>query len=135
MSYALTVIDGIDEETIKLLKSFGIRTADTLLEVAKDAKGRKALAAKTGLDEHLLLRWANARDRLRVPGVGPETSELLREVGVKTVRDLKHRNVEKLQRAIEASNRKRQLLKSAPSVKQVTGIVDRAKRLPIKITY
>jgi predicted RecB family nuclease len=135
MSYALTAIDGIDEETTKLLKTIGIRTADRLLEAAKDAKGRKALAAKTGLDEHLLLQWANARDRLRVPGVGPETSELLREVGVKTVRDLKHRNAEKLQCAIEAANRQRRLLKSAPSLKQVAGIVERAKRLPIKITY
>jgi predicted RecB family nuclease len=135
MSYALTAIDGIDEETIKLLKRFGIRTADTLLEAAKDAKGRRALATRTGLDEHLLLRWANARDRLRVPGVGPETSELLRHVGVKTVRDLKHRNAEKLQRAIEAANRQRRLLKSAPSLKQVASIVERAKRVPIKITY
>jgi predicted RecB family nuclease len=135
MSYALTAIDGIPEDAAKALKACGIRTADKLLDAAKDARGRKALSVKTGIDEQSLLRWANARDRLRIKGIGKETAELLREVGVKTVRDLQHRNAQKLQQAIAAANRERKLLKSPPSVHKIAGFVEQARRLPLKITY
>jgi predicted RecB family nuclease len=135
MSYPITTIDGIDEEEAGALKAAGIRTSEKLLEAAKDLKGRKALAAKTGLDEKLLLKWANMADRMRIKGMGKEYAELMREAGVKTVRDLKHRNVERLARAMADANKQRQLVKVPPSVKTIERWVDQAKRLPIKISY
>lgn len=135
MSYPITAIDGIDEEEAKALKSAGVRTSEKLLDAAKDLKGRKALAAKTGLDEKLLLKWANMADRMRIKGMGKEYAELMREAGVKTVRDLKHRNVERLARAMAAANKQRKLVKVPPSAKTVGRWVDQAKRLPIKISY
>lgn len=135
MSYPISAIDGIDEEDAKALKSVGIRTSMGLLEAAKDLKGRKALAAKTGLDEKLLLKWANMADRMRIKGMGKDYAELMRAAGVKTVRDLKHRNAGRLARAMAAANQQRKLVKVLPSAKVVERWVDQAKRLSIKISY
>ena len=64
MSYPISRLDGIDADTAKALKTAGIRTTEKLLEAAKDTKGRKALAARTGLSEKRLLKWANSADRI-----------------------------------------------------------------------
>ena len=135
MSYPLTEIDGIDEDVVKVLKSVGIRTATALLESAKDTKGRKTLAAATGFDEKLLLGWANVADRMRIKGIGEDYAVLLREAGVNTVRELKHRNAKKLAQAMREANEKRPRVKFLPSEKAVTKWIEQAKRLPLKISY
>lgn len=135
MSYSLSNIDGIDDAAAAALKSAGVRTAEKLLEAAKDTKGRKALAAKTGLDEKLLLQWANMADRMRIKGMGKAHAELLREAGVNTVRELKFRNGGRLARAIAAANAKRKLVKTPPSENAVNRWIEQAKKLPLKISY
>ena len=135
MSYPVTEISGIDDDAAKALKSAGIRTTVGLLEAAKDAKGRKALAAKTGFSESRLLEWANVADRMRIKGVGGEYADLLFRAGVKTVRDLKHRNGTKLAQAIKAANDRRKRVLFLPSEKAVTKWIEQAKKLPLKIKY
>lgn len=135
MPYPITAIEGLDEEAVRILKSIGIRTTASLLEAAKNTKGRKALAAKTGLDEKLLLKWANMADRMRIKGLGKEYAELMREAGVDTVRELKHRNAARLARAMAEANQKRGLVKFLPSEKAVTRWIEQAKKLPLKISY
>jgi len=135
MSYPILAIDGVDEETAKRLKAAGVRTSAKLLEAAKDTKGRKALAAKTGLEEKLLLKWANMADRMRIKGMGREYAELVREAGVDTVRELKHRNAARLAKAIAAANERRMLVKLPPSEKAVSNWIEQAKKLPLKISY
>src|ERR1700750_1882692 len=100
MTYPITDIDGIDACAVEALKSAGIRTTLGFLEAAKDVKGRKCLAAKTGLDEKTLLRWANMADRMRIKGMGKEYAELLRLAGVDTVKELKYRNPGRLAKAM-----------------------------------
>jgi predicted flap endonuclease-1-like 5' DNA nuclease len=135
MSYSLVDIATVDEEIAKTLKRVGIRTTAALLEAAKDAKGRKALAEKTGYDEKLLLKWANVADRMRIKGIGEEYAELLRAAGVDTVRELKHRNAVRLAQAMKAANDKRKLVRFLPSEKHVTKWIEQAKKLPLKISY
>jgi hypothetical protein len=135
MSYPIRDIDGIDERTAGAFKKAGIRTTKTLLEAAKDAKGRKALAARTGLDEKFLLRCANMADRMRIRGLGKEYAELVRAAGVDTVRELKHRNAKRLAKAIADANAKRKLVKFLPSEKAVSRWIAEAKTLDIKISY
>ena len=135
MSYPLTALDGVDEHAVGLLKSVGIRTTGKLLEAAKDAKGRKAIATRTGLDEKTLLRWANMADRMRIKGLGADYAALLREAGVETVRELKHRNAARLARAMADANAQRKLVQFLPSEKAVTRWIEQAKTLPLKITY
>lgn len=135
MSYPLTYMDGVGPELATKLKRVGIKTTGKFLEAAKSPKGRKELANKIGVDEKLLLKWANMADRMRIKGVGNDYAELLRVVGVDTVRELKRRNAERLFQAMRDANKKRKLVQLLPSQKAVTGWIERARTLPLKITY
>ena len=82
MTYPISTIDGMTSFAAAKFKAAGIRTTEALLEAAKTAKGRKALAAKTNFTEQQLLEWANIADCMRVPGMGKARAELLRASGV-----------------------------------------------------
>jgi predicted flap endonuclease-1-like 5' DNA nuclease len=135
MSYAIMDINGIGPLAADKLKKVGIRTTEKLLEAAKSAKGRKALAEKTGVDEKTILRWANLVDRMRIKGIGEDYAKLLQAVGVDTVKELKYRNVPKLASAMREANKKNKLVRLLPSERRVQRWVDQAKQLPLKITY
>jgi predicted flap endonuclease-1-like 5' DNA nuclease len=135
MGYPITAIDGIDADDAETLRSCGIRTAEKLLESAKDPKGRKALSSKTGFNEKLLLGWANSADRMRIKGMGKEYSMLLQAAGVDTVKELRYRSPANLAKAVADANTKRKLVKFLPSQKLIIRWVEQAKKLPLKITY
>ena len=48
-SYPIAQIGGIDAGLLEKLRAARIRTTSALLKAAKDAKGRKALAEKSGI--------------------------------------------------------------------------------------
>ncbi len=134
-SYPIKSLEGVNADVAEALRGAGIRTTGKLLEAAKDPKGRKALSIKTGLDQKRLLRWANTADRLRVSGLGKEYAELLGEIGVDTVRDLRYRNPAHLAERMAEANKKRKLVRLVPSEKAIRRWIDFAKKLPLKITY
>jgi hypothetical protein len=76
-----------------------------------------------------------AADRMRVKGVGWEYSELLCAAGVKTVKELKFRNPQKLVDQMTAANDRRKLVRLLPSVKAVERWIESAKKLPPVIRY
>ena len=78
MTYPISEIDGLPSFAASKLKSLGIRTTEGLLEAARTVKGRKALAAKTGISEQQLLEWANVSDYMRIPGMGKAKVGLVR---------------------------------------------------------
>jgi hypothetical protein len=133
--YPIADIDGIGPDEALALKRVAIRTTGGLLEAAKSPKGRKELAAKTGIDEKRLLKWANAADRMRIKGIGDGYAELIRAAGVDTVRELGHRNAKRLTEAMRNANAKRKLVEFLPSEKLVARWIEHAKKLPPKITY
>lgn len=135
MSYAVMDIKGIGPLMADKLKKVGIRTTAKLLETAASAKGRKELAAKIGVDEKTILRWANLVDRMRIKGIGEDYAWLLQKVGVDTVKELKYRNVAKLASAMREANKKNKMVRLLPSERRVQRWVDQAKQLPLKITY
>jgi hypothetical protein len=112
-----------------------LRTTERLLDAASSPKGRKLLAAKTGIDERRLLHLANIADKLRIKGMGNGYAGLLCAVGVDTVKELKYRNPERLAKSMADANKKRKLVRFLPSEKLVTRWVEHAKKLPLKITY
>jgi predicted flap endonuclease-1-like 5' DNA nuclease len=128
-------IEGIGPLMAAKLKTLGIRTTDKLLEAAQTAKARKILAAKLGVDEKIVLRWANLVDRMRIKGVGEPYAKLLQAVGVDTVRELKYRNVSNLAKAMADANRKKKMVELLPSEKLIGRWIEQAKHLPLKITY
>ncbi len=134
-SYPISLIDGLGPHAQAKLKAQGIRTTAGLLEHAKTAKARKALAAKTSLSEQDLLAWANIADCMRIKGMGPAKAELLRAAGVVTVREFALRNPERLARAMKEANDKRKLVQVLPSDKSIAELIQRARKLPLKISY
>ncbi|RJF74297.1 DUF4332 domain-containing protein [Rhodopseudomonas palustris] len=135
MTYPISQIDGISTAAAAKLKSVGIRTTEALLEAAKTTRGRKALAAKTGLSEQQLLEWANIADCMRIPGMGKAKAELLRAAGVNTLREFTHRNPARLAQNMKEANLQRKLLRALPSEKEVGQLIEQARKLPLKISY
>jgi predicted RecB family nuclease len=135
MTYPISKIEGMTAFSASKLKSLGIRTTDALLEAARTVKGRKLLAAKTGISEQQFLEWANVSDYMRIPGMGRAKVELVRAAGVTTVRELALRNPARLARNIRDVNIKRKLVRVLPSEKSVEQLIAQARKLQPKITY
>ena len=135
MTYPISEIEGLSAFAANKLKAQGIRTTDALLEAASTVKGRKALSAKTGISEQLLLEWANVSDYMRIPGMGRAKVGLVRAAGVTTVRELAYRNPARLAQSMREANEKKKLVRILPSAKSVGDIIAKAKKLPPKITY
>ena len=135
MSYPIADLKTIGPNVAASFKSAGIRSTARLLEVAKDPRGRKALAAKTGLDEKCILRSANMADRMRIKGVGWEYAQLLHAAGVKTATELSFRNPQRLVSGMVEANTKRKLVRLLPSVTRVTRWIEAAKKLQPVIRY
>src|SRR5215510_5888369 len=108
-SYPIEDLKTIGPGVAASFKSAGIRSTDKLLKVAKDPKGRKRLAEKTGLDEKCILRSANMADRMRIKGVGEDYAVLLEAGRVDTVPELKYRNPRNLSKAMSDANIRRKL--------------------------
>jgi Domain of unknown function (DUF4332) len=135
MTYPISEIDGLPSFAAAKLKSLGIRTTDRLLEAARTVKGRKTLAAKTGISEQQLLEWANFSDYMRVPGMGKAKVALVRAAGVPTVRELALRNPARLAQNMKEVNVRRKLVRIMPSEKTVEQLIAKARKLSPKITY
>jgi len=135
MTYPLSEIEGLSAYYAAKLKSQGIRTTTALLNAAHSVKGRKALAAKTGITEQQLLEWANFSDYMRIPGMGKAKVELVRAAGVTTVRELAQRNPARLAQSMKDANVRRKLVRTLPSEKSVEQIIEQARKLQPKITY
>jgi predicted flap endonuclease-1-like 5' DNA nuclease len=134
-SYSIATIEGIGPVFAAKLKAAGIKKTGDLLVRGKDPKGRKEIAAATGLDESKILKWTNMADLMRIKGVGEEYSELLEAAGVDTVKELRTRNAANLTKAMVEANAKRKMVRLLPSLSAVTKWVEQAKTLPPMMTY
>lgn len=135
MTYPISEIEGLSTFAASKLKAQGIRTTEALLDAASTVKGRKALAAKTGISEQQLLEWANVSDYMRIPGMGKAKVNLVRAAGVTTVRELAYRNPARLAQNMREVNEKRKLVRILPSEKSVGDLIAKARKLPPKISY
>jgi nucleotidyltransferase/DNA polymerase involved in DNA repair len=135
VAYSITAIAGIGPAMAARLRALGIRTTEKLLEAAKSPKDREALAEKLGVDERVVLRWANLTDRMRIRGVREPYAELLKDAGVDTVRELKYRNPARLAQAMSEANKKHRRVQLLPSERRVTAWIEAAKKLEPKIRY
>ncbi len=134
-AYPITTIRSIGADAALILKAEGIRTTVGLLRSAKTPKQRLKIAERLGTDDKCVLDWVTAADRMRVQGVGFEYAELLCAAGVKTVKELKFRNPQKLVDQMSKANTERKLVRLLPSVTTVTRWIENAKKLPPAISY
>lgn len=136
-SYKIEAVEGIGVKHAKNLRKHNIASTKALLDRGATKKGRKELAAETGVDETLLLKWCNMCDLMRVKGIASEYSELLEVTGVDTVKELRKRKPENLHAAMTEANasRKKKLVRQVPGLKQVEGWVLSAKELDPVMKY
>ncbi|WP_286861017.1 DUF4332 domain-containing protein [Proteiniphilum sp. UBA5510] len=135
MVYKIEEIEGIGPVYGEKLRAAGIINADILLERCHSKGGRTAVANETGIDEKLILKWANHADLFRIDGIGPQFAELLEEAGVDTVKELRTRNAENLYAKIVEINEKKQLVRRLPSQGQIVSMIENAGKSEAKMTY
>lgn len=128
-------IEGIGPVYKEKLAGADIKTTEKLLEIAGLKTGRAKLAEEIGVSEATVLEWVNRADLMRVKGVGEEYSDLLEAAGVDSPSELAQRNVANLTAAMEAYNQEHNIVRRAPSEKEVQGWVDDAKTLEKVVTH
>jgi predicted flap endonuclease-1-like 5' DNA nuclease len=135
MNYSISDIEGIAPVIAERLRAQRIRTTARLLEAAKNPRGRRMLAEKTGVDPAKILKLTNMADLMRIKGVGEELTQLLEAAGVDTVRELKFRNPKNLAKAMADANKTRKLVRAVPSEQMIAKWIVQARSLPMKIPY
>ena len=75
-------IEGIDAGNAAKLTAAGVKSTEDLLNAGGNSAGRRELAQTTGIDDKQLLEWVHDADLMRIPGVGPQYSDLLVAAGV-----------------------------------------------------
>ena len=133
--YPVASLSAVGPENAARLKAAGIRSTAALLRRAGAPRGRRRLAEACGVEEALVLRWANLADLMRVRGVAAEYAELLEAAGVETVRELKRRNAANLSARLAAVNAEQRFVRLLPSERRITGWIAHAGSLPPAITY
>lgn len=131
----LTTIEGIGPAGATKLAKAKVGSTTTLLARGGTAKGRKELAAASGVSEKVLLEWVNRADLMRVRGVGEEYSDLLEAAGVDSVPELATRKPANLLEAMATVNAKKKLVRQLPTLNKVTAWVAHAKKLPKAVSH
>lgn len=135
MVYKIEEIEGIGPVYGEKLKAAGITTVDNLLEQCAAKAGRLSVARETGIEEKLILKWANNADLFRIHGIGPQFAELLEEAGVDTVKELRTRNAANLHAKIQEVNEGRKLVRRLPSLEQITKMIEEAGKVGVRMSY
>ena len=134
-TYPIEEIEGIGPVYAEKLTAAGIKTTAQLLDAAKAPKGRKDLAATTGIDESRILKWTNHADLMRIKGIGKQFAELLEAAGVDTVKELKMRRADNLHAKLVEVNTAKGLSGQVPGESQLAGMIEEAKTLPPMMSY
>jgi len=128
-------VEGIGPKFSGKLAKAGILTTEGLLKKGATPAGRKEIASKSGLADHLILEWVNRVDLYRIKGVGSEYSDLLENSGVDTVVELAQRKGKNLFDKMVEINTAKKLVRKLPTKDQVEDWIAQAKKLPRVIKY
>ena len=135
MAYKIDEIEGIGPSYREKLAAANIKNTDHLLKHCGEPRGRKEVAAKTGVSEKNLLTWANMADMMRVTGIGPQFAELLEASGVDTVKGLQHRNAANLATKMVEINKAKNLANATPAESVIEKWIVQAKSLKPSISH
>ena len=128
-------IEGVDAENAAKLSAAGVKTTEDLLNVGGDPTGRRDLAKTTGIDDKQLLEWVHDADLMRIPGVGPQYSDLLVAAGVESPAELANRNSGNLAVTFqEVVAAKPGIVRRVPSYSDIDGWIENAGNLEKVVT-
>ena len=130
MTLKIIDVEGIGPTFAAKLEAAGVSTTDDLLDRGATSSGRSALAAATGISEHLLLEWVNHADLMRLDGVGSEFADLLEAAGVDSCAELARRNAANLAITFQELDAARpNTVRRIPSEATIAGWIEQAGNL------
>ena len=123
-------VEGIGPAYSETLANAGIRTTDDLLAAGARPYDRERLAEATGISSKLILDWVDNVDLMRVPGVGPQYSDLLGAAGVGSPAELAQRNPANLAVTVQEVVAARPgIVRRLPSEAEITAWIEAAGNL------
>ncbi len=123
-------IEGIGSSNAEKLVAIGIKTTDDLLMAGAKPSGREHVAKTTGISGDLILGWVNDADLMRIPGVGPEYSDLLEAAGVDFPAELALRNPKNLEITVQEVVAARPgIVRRIPGEAEITAWIEEAGKL------
>jgi len=132
---SIDTIEGIGHKQATSLRKARIRTVEALLKRGATRKGRREVAAATGISERLILAWVNRADLMRVRGIGEEYSDLLEAAGVDTIKELRRRNPANLLASMVSVNVKKSLVRRLPTEAMVERWIEDAGGLDAVVKH
>jgi len=137
MAIPINKLKGMTPQLETKLGELGIHDSDQLLDSARTPAGRRELAKHASVDTHIILELADRSSLARIHGVGGVLSDLLVEVGVKTVKDLATRRADHLHDKLSelVDQKKIKLVGKSPSLNMVQDWIDQAKAMPKFMEY
>jgi uncharacterized membrane protein len=123
-------VEGIGSADAEKLIAIGIKTTDDLLQAGAKPSGRDQVARSTGISGDSILGWVNDADLMRIPGVGPEYSDLLEAAGVDSPAELVLRNPKNLEITFqEVAAARPGIVRRVPGESEIRGWMDAASKL------
>ena len=123
-------VEGIGPAFGEKLAAVGIKTTDDLLAAGAKPYDRERIAEATGISSKLIREWVDNVDLMRVPGVGPQYSDLLEAAGVGSPAELAQRNPANLEVTIQSVVAERPgIVRRVPSEAEITGWIEEAGKL------
>jgi predicted flap endonuclease-1-like 5' DNA nuclease len=123
-------VEGIGPAYGEKLAAAGIKTTDELLMAGAKPSGREKIAETTGISGKLILEWVDNVDLMRVPGVGPQYSDLLEAAGVGSPAELAQRNPANLAVTVQEVVAARPgIVRRVPTESEIAGWIEQAGKL------
>jgi predicted flap endonuclease-1-like 5' DNA nuclease len=130
MSLHVSKLRGISNQVRNKLKRHGVTYTHQLLEAAGRPESRRILAARSGIEEAILLRLACRADLARIKGVGAIFADMLELIGVDRVSSLADHEPARLYQILHDLNAAERFARRAPTQDEVANWVDQARSLP-----
>jgi predicted flap endonuclease-1-like 5' DNA nuclease len=128
---AVEDVEGIGPAHAQRLASVGIATTDDLLRAGATHDARERIAEATGISGKLIRDWVDKVDLMRVPGVGPQYSDLLEAAGVDSPAELAQRNPANLATTLQEVVAARPgIVRRVPTETEIAEWIAEAGKLP-----
>ena len=123
-------VEGIGPASGEKLAAVGIKTTDDLLMAGAKPHDRERIAEQTGISGKLIGEWVDKVDLMRVPGVGPQYSDLLEAAGVDSPAELAQRNAANLAITVQEVVAARPgIVRRTPSEAEIAAWIDEAGKV------
>lgn len=128
-------IEGVGPQYAAKLRGMKLGLIKDYLAACRTPKGRADVAEQSGINDKLILKWANHADLFRIKGVAGQYAELLEASGVDTVKELGHRVAANLAKKMADTNAAKNLTNRVPTEAEVAGWIEQAKTMPAALEY